>query len=585
MRHGSRACVVTTLHPRNPSDTVVLVHSGMSLTWTDVEPRIRELLDAALTPADVATWLERRDVLEREVGEVYAALSRAKDEDTADADARDAYLRFVRDVAPHLAEAADALDNKLIAVPGYEPPAPLRTWWRNVQDDVAVFHPDNVPLATQEAELAQRFDELMGSVRAEVDGASLTITQARRKLESSDRGLRERAWRAIQAGLEAVRPELDALFIELVRLRHTIARNAGFEDYRAYTWRARHRHEYAPADAEALHASMRAAAVPALRAMHADRRERLGLDALRAWDLDVDPDGAEPLAPFTDVAELEEGLVRMFDALDPALARRFERLRDGWLDLEPRPNKVPGLGYQSYFPRSRSPYVYWSALGTDDDLVTMRHEAGHAFHAMLTDERWPLMLHMANRPEAWELASQALELLTLPYLTRERGGFYDAADARRSTRALLERVIGLWVQTSAIDAIQHWIYLQDPATLTSEAIDEAWVRITSDLGGDVDWSGLGRERAKGWHIIHVFVIPFYYLEYGIAYLGAVQVWRNALRDHAAALSAYQRFLALGGTVPLDEAYAVAGARFAFDEATVRELVAFTTERWRESAPR
>ncbi len=561
-----------------------LVQSGMALTWNDVEPRVRELLDTDLAPADVPAWLERRDALERDVGEAYATLARAKDEDTADTDARDAYLRFVREVSPHLAEAADALDKKLVAVAGYEPPAPLRVWWRNVQDDIEVFHPDNVPLATRESELAQRFDELMGGVRAEVDGESLTLTQARRILESTDRDRRERAWRAMQTGLERVRPDLDALFLELVALRHTIAHNAGFDDYRAYVWRARHRHEYTPDDALALHDSMRAAAVPALRALHDDRRERLGVGTLRPWDLDVDPDGAEPLAPFRDVAELERGLVRMFEALDPGLARRFERLLDGWLDLEARPNKVPGLGYQSYFPRSRSPYVYWSALGTDDDLVTMRHEAGHAFHSMLTDERWPLMLHMANRPESWELASQSLELLTLPYLTRDRGGFYDARDARRSTRSQLERMIGLWVRTSAVDAIQHWIYSQDPDTLTAEAIDEAWVRITSELGGDVDWTGLGRERAKGWHIIHVFVIPFYFLEYGIAYLGAAQVWRNALRDHAAALAAYQHFLALGGTVPLDEAYEAAGARFAFDEATVRELVDFTLARWRESAP-
>ena len=556
----------------------------MALTWNDVEPRVRELLDTDLAPADVPAWLERRDALERDVGEAYATLARAKDEDTADTDARDAYLRFVREVSPHLAEAADALDKKLVAVAGYEPPAPLRVWWRNVQDDIEVFHPDNVPLATRESELAQRFDELMGGVRAEVDGESLTLTQARRILESTDRDRRERAWRAMQTGLERVRPDLDALFLELVALRHTIAHNAGFDDYRAYVWRARHRHEYTPDDALALHDSMRAAAVPALRALHDDRRERLGVGTLRPWDLDVDPDGAEPLAPFRDVAELERGLVRMFEALDPGLARRFERLLDGWLDLEARPNKVPGLGYQSYFPRSRSPYVYWSALGTDDDLVTMRHEAGHAFHSMLTDERWPLMLHMANRPESWELASQSLELLTLPYLTRDRGGFYDARDARRSTRSQLERMIGLWVRTSAVDAIQHWIYSQDPDTLTAEAIDEAWVRITSELGGDVDWTGLGRERAKGWHIIHVFVIPFYFLEYGIAYLGAAQVWRNALRDHAAALAAYQHFLALGGTVPLDEAYEAAGARFAFDEAIVRELVDFTLARWRESAP-
>jgi len=555
----------------------------MSLTWETIEPRVRALLEAELTPADLPAWLEQRDALEREVGEAFAALSRAKDEDTADAAARDAYLRFVREVAPHLSEASFALDRAMLGVAGYEPPTELQVWWRNAHDDVAVFHPDNVPLQTQEAELAQRFDELMGGVRVDLDGETVTLTQARRALEATDRERRERAWRAMQRGLDEVRAELDTLFLELVRLRQRIARTAGFSDYRAYAWRAKHRHEYTPDDALALHASMRAAAVPALQRLNARRREQLGLASLRPWDLSVDPTGAEPLAPFERVDELEAGLVRMFTALDPALAERFERLRNGWLDLEARPNKVPGLGYQSYFPASRSPYIYWSALGTDDDLLTLRHEAGHAFHAQLTGERWPLLAHMANRPESWELASQALELLTLPYLLRERGGFYDEADAARSGRALLERIVDLWVRTSAVDAFQHWVYTQDAETLTSEAIDAAWSELAEAYGAGVDYDGLEHVRAKGWQIIHVFVIPFYFLEYGIAYLGATQVWRNALADHEAAVAAYQRFLSLGGTVPLDQAYEAAGARFAFDEATVRELVAFMLERWEETS--
>ncbi len=549
----------------------------MALTWVDLEPRVRELLDADLDAADVPAWLDERDSLERDAGEAYAALARAKDEDTADEAAREAYLRFVREVAPHLSEAADALDRKLLAVPGYEPPPELRVWWQHVKDDVAVHHPDNIPLATEESELGQRYDELMGSVRVDLDGESLTVTQARQKLEARDRELRERAWRGIQNSLERIRPELDELFMQLLRLRQRIARNAGFADYRDYAWRSLHRHEYRPSDALTLHAAVGASAVPALREVRERRRRRLALDTLRPWDLDADPEGAEPLEPFTHVSELEEGLVRMLKALDPSLGERFERLREGWLDLEARPNKVPGLGYQSYFPRSRSPYIYWSALGTDDDLLTMRHEAGHALHSMLTEERWPLTMHAARRPESWELASQALELLTLKHLEREHGGFYAAADARRSTRAQLERMLELWVRTSAIDAIQHWVYTQDPDSLDVAAIDAAWVRISDELGGGIDWSGLERERSKGWQIIHVYRVPFYFLEYGIAFFGAAQVWRNALSDHEAALAAYRRFLTLGGTVPLDEAYAAAGARFACDEETVRELVSFTME--------
>jgi oligoendopeptidase F len=446
----------------------------MALTWNDVEPRVRELLDADLTPADVPAWLERRDALEREVGEAYATLARAKDEDTANEAARDAYLRFVREVSPHVSEASDALDKKLLGVAGYEPPAALRVWWRNVRDDVAVFHPDNVPLATRESELAQRFDELMGAVRAEVDGESLTLTQARRILESTERERRERAWRAIQAGLERVRPDLDTLFLELVRLRHTIARNAGFDDYRAYAWRARHRHEYTPDDALALHDSMRPQPCPPCAPStttdaSASARPRCGPGT--STSTRTAPSRSRRSATSRSSRPAWCGCSRRSTRRWPAASNACATAGSTWSRA---PTRCPGLGYQSYFPRSRSPYVYWSALGTDDDVVTMRHEAGHAFHSQLTDERWPLLAHMANRPEAWELASQSLELLTLPYLERERGGFYDARDARRSTRVLLERMIGLWVRTSAVDAIQHWIYTQDPDTLTAEAIDEAW---------------------------------------------------------------------------------------------------------------
>jgi oligoendopeptidase F len=546
----------------------------MTITWDELEPRVAALLEADIAADGVDAWLRKRDDLERDVGEAYAGLNRAKDEDTADEDAKAAYLAFVRDVLPHLSAADQKLDEKLHGVPDYDPPDHLRVAWLDLADRMAVFDPANIPLETEVEELQQRYGEASGSVRVALDGETLTVTQARAKLIESDRDLRERAWRALEAGLERVRPELDEIFLELVRLRARMARNAGYHDYREMTWRARHRREYTPEDALTLHASVAAEVVPSLKRLTERRRERLCIDSVRPWDTVVDPDGEEPLRPFADVAELEAGLQRMFDTIDPQLGAWFGRLRGGWMDLEPRPNKVPGLGYQSYFPRSRSPYIYMSAIGVDDDLVTMRHEAGHAFHSMATEERWPLLAHTPNRPELNELASEAMELLTLPYLTRERGGFYDAAEAKRSRRAQLERIIALWNRTCAVDAIQHWIYTQDAETLTAEVIDAAWLEITDRFATGVDWSGLERARAKGWHIIHLFQFPFYFLEYGLAYLGAVQVWRNARDDHAAALAAYKRALALGGTVPLDGAFEAAGARFAFDRDTVRELTTF-----------
>jgi oligoendopeptidase F len=546
----------------------------MTMTWDDLEPRVAALLDADLDAGSLPAWWIERDEFERDVGEEYARLMRAKDEDTADEEAKEAFLDFVRKVLPNLSAADHELDEKAVAVPGYTPPDDLRVAWLDLQDSMAVFHPANIPLEMEAEELLQRYGEVTGSARVEVDGETLTVTQAYAKLIERDRDLRERVWRALDATHERSRDELDDIFLKLVRLRGRMAANAGFPDYRTMAWRQLHRREYTPENALTLHASIAAEVVPQHRALIEDRRQRLGLDRVRPWDTAVDPYGEEPLRPFKDIGELEDGLQRMFDAIDPELGTWFGRLRGGWMDIEPRPNKVPGLGYQNYFPRSRSPYIYMSAVGTDDDVVTMRHEAGHAFHSIATAERWPLLAHAANRPELNELASEAMELLTLPYLTRERGGFYDRDEATRSRRALLERIIVLWSRTSAVDAIQHWIYTQDPETLTADAIDEEWLRITEDFDSGVDWSGLERSRSKGWHIIHLFHFPFYFLEYGLAYLGAVQIWRNARDDHAGALAAYKRCLALGRTVPLDRAFEAAGARFAFDRDTVRELTEF-----------
>jgi oligoendopeptidase F len=541
------------------------------LTWDALEPRLSELVDRPLDAAGVPTFLLDVDAVQREVGETYAALMRAKDEDTADEGAKSAFLAFVQEVLPRLEPISDRLNRKLLEVPDYRPPAALARAWADLRDQVELYRDANVPLQSEEATLQQRYGEIAGRTRVEIDGQELTVAAAIALLEEPDRAVRERAYRAIEAAKEAHRGDLDALYLDFARLREKLARNADHPDYRSYAWRSLHRHEYTPEDALALHEAVAEELVPRLRAQRERRRARLGVPTLRPWDLQADPDGRPPLRPFQDVDELAAGLQRMFRSMDPDLGADFELLLDGWMDLEPRPNKVPGLGYQLYFPVSRRPYVYWSAAGTDEDLVTMRHEAGHAFHSIATERAWPLLLHTATRAEVHELASQALELLSLPFLDRDRGGFYDADQAARSQAMLLDRVFGLLVSVCQVDAIQHWIYDRPAADLTIEGIDAAWLALQERFDTGVDWSGLERARTKGWQVIHVFQFPFYYLEYGLAYLGALQLWERALIDPEAALAGYKRMLALGGTRPIDELYAAAGIEFRFDRATVARL--------------
>ena len=264
--------------------------------------------------------------------------------------------------------------------------------------------------------------------------------------------------------------------------------------------------------------------------------------------------------------------MRIFNRLDPELAEQFSSLRGGWLDLETREGKVPGLGYQSFFPKSKKPYVYHSVNKTHGDVTVLVHEAGHAFHSLASVGRNDLVWNFYPGMEFAEVASQTVELLTLPYLSRDEGGFYNDEDAARARREGLERVLMLLPYLAKSDAFQHWVYTEAPEDVSIEQLDAKWLELSERFDPGVDWSGLARERAKGWHYFHIFAVPFYMLEYAFAWLGAIQIWRSALEDPRAALRKYRAALALGGTRPLPELFETAGARFAFDRETVGKLM-------------
>lgn len=537
--------------------------------------RAEALLALEVNAAGMPDLLNQNDELQRDVYETYARLSRAKDENTADEQAAAAYLEFVTGVMPAMQMLGDRMARKILAVEGYEPPAELQNAWADMREDVELFREESVPLLTRLDELGQRYDQITGSLVIEVDGESLTYEAAAAKLEDPDRALRERVFLAIDEAREAQRAQLDELFSEMLGTRHQIALNAGLSDYREYAWRMFHRRDYSPDHSLKMHEAVAEVVVPRLREVYERRKRIMGLDTLRPYDTRPDVRGREPLRPFGNVAELEEGLARLFRAVGPEVGDGYDRLRDGWMDLEARPGKVPGLGYQSYFARTKMPYIYMSAVGTDDDLLTMRHEMGHALHTLKSQERWPLVWQMSSRAEMNELASQALEFLSLPYLERSKGGFYDEEGARRSRASLLVRALELLVWSCRLDAIQHWIYthpgLRDGTGPTPADIDAQWLAIAERFDVGVNYGGLERGLRRGWQYFHLFQIPFYYLEYAIAYLGALQVWERSRADQAGALADYLEALSLGGTKPLDELYRVAGISFNFDRAMVARV--------------
>ena len=540
--------------------------------WNTVAPHFDALASEQVTAETVGDWLTRWSELEKIVGEAGAAAGRAKSEDTTDTNAEAAYLNFVQKIVPQWTVAAQALKTKLLNVPSYTPLPEHQQFLRRLRNDADLFREANVPIQAQLQTLANDYDKLTGPMTVTLGGEELTLPQAEQQGLDTDRAVREEAWRAVQNRWLESRGALDSLYLQMLPLRRQLAENAGLSDYRAYMWRALRRFDYTPQDSLAFGAAIEAEVVPLARKILDTRRQTLGVDTLRPWDLNVDPAGHPPLRPFADVAELESGTARIFAQVDPDLGRDFEKLRHGFLDLDSRKGKAPG-GYCAFFPKTGLPYIFMNAVGTESDIRTLLHEGGHAFHGLASSAAQPLLWNRGAPMEFNEVASMAMELLALPYLDKANGGFYAPEDAARARREQLEKIVLFLPYMAVVDGFQHWVYAEAPKNVTAADMDAQWGALWTRFMGGVDWSGLDAQRVSGWHRkLHIFTVPFYYVEYGLAQLGALQVWRNALSNQADAVKQYRSALALGNTRPLPELYAAAGARLAFDRATVGELV-------------
>ena len=541
------------------------------LDWNTVAPHFDALASEELTAEGVGDWLLRWSELEKALGEAGSVAGRSKSEDTTDAAAEEAYLHFVQQIVPAWSMAAQALKTKLLGVPGYEPIPEHQQFFRRLRSDAALFRAENVPLQAQLQTLANEYDKRTGAMTVTLQGRQMTLPEAEGLWQDPDRSVRETAWRAVMGCWGEARTDLDALFLQQLPLRRKLAENAGLLDYRAYMWRAMRRFDYTPEDNKVFHSAVETEIVPLATRLMEARRQKLGVEVLRPWDLLVDPEGRSPLKPFADVDALESGTARIFGRVDPELGRDFEKLRHGFLDLGSRPGKAPG-GYCSFFPKTGLPYIFMNAVGTEGDVRTLLHEGGHAFHGLASSAAQPLLWNRGAPMEFSEVASMAMELLAMPYLAEDAGGFYSEGDAVRARREQLERIVLFLPYMAVVDGFQHWVYTEAPENVTAADLDTQWGHLWDRFLGGTDWSGLEAERVSGWHRkLHIFTVPFYYVEYGLAQIGALQVWRNALTDQAEAVRRYRAALALGNTVTLPELYAATGAKLAFDSQTIRGL--------------
>ncbi|MCU0626582.1 MAG: M3 family metallopeptidase [Gemmatimonadaceae bacterium] len=424
-------------------------------TWPDIAAHYDALEAAAPTAESARAWLADWSRLEELVSEAGALAMTTYTGNTADAAAEARYLRFVTEIQPQ-AEARQVALARLLLATGIDD-ASLAQLLREFRGTVAIFREANIARQSQVEELSAAYQKLTGGLSVEWDATTrLTIPQLLPYLEREEREVRERAFRLGAEAYLSRRDELADLFDRMYALRQAIAHEAGFPDYQAYAFAAKHRHDYTPDDVARFHDAVAEVVVPAMARVHAARRAQLGLDTLRPWDLAVDPDGLPPLRPFADARDFTAASARIFHALDRDLGGFFDDMaRDGLLDLESRPGKAPG-GYCTTFAVRKQPYIFMNAVGVSDDVTTLLHEAGHCFHAYLASHQ-PVVWQRGTGSEAAELASMSMELLAAPLLAAPTG-FYSDDEARRARIAHLEDVLSALPHIASVDAFQRWIY-------------------------------------------------------------------------------------------------------------------------------
>ena len=537
--------------------------------WSQLEPLYQKLLDRTLKCANCLEGLILdRSELDAAAAEAEANLYIAMTCHTDDADIKARFLKFVEEVDPNLKRVGFDLDRKIVESPHASALDQARygTLLRSLKQEVKLFRAENVPLQTEVTKLDQQYSEINGAMTVQFDGTERTLPQMARFLEETDRARREASWRVVaERRLQDV-TRIDAIYDEMLQLRAKMAANAGYPNFRDFQHDRLQRVDYTPAHCAAFHEAVEKTCVPLARRMQERRAKALGLTALRPWDLKVDVKGRSPLRPFEGADQMVERTSKVYHRMDSELARMFDSMRGGGcLDLDSRKGKAPG-GYQYQRQLSRVPFIFMNAAGMHRDLTTMVHEAGHAFHSLLSKDD-PILAYRGSPMEFAEVASMSQELLTLPYLEE----FFSTADAERARRELLEGVISMLPWIAQIDAFQHWVYL-NPGHSSAERT-KAWLDLDARFGGSLDWSGIEGSRAHMWQRqLHLFGMPFYYIEYGIAQLGSLQLWLASKKSEKDALAAYKRALTLGGSKPLPELFAAAGLRFDFGPATVQSLM-------------
>jgi oligoendopeptidase F len=546
----------------------------------DLKPFFSDLTKAVLDDVEkLKAWLLKRSELDGFLSENLAKRYIRMTCNTADEQASASYLYFVEKIQPEVSKWSNELDKLLVASPARKElsDGAYAIYFRTVENQVKLFREENVPLMAELQSLAQQYAAIMGDLSITWEGKEMTLQQAAKMLQNNNRELRRSIFSLIQERRLAEKEKLEDIFDKMLRLRHKVALNAGFENFRDFMFSYLGRFDYTVQDCRNFHASVRDFIVPITAELDQKRKTALQLDALEPFDLEVDTLGKEPLKPFQNGEELLAKTLNCFSALDPYFSNCIQTMnRFGLLDLDSRKGKAPG-GYNYPLTESNMPFIFMNSVGTLRDLVTMVHEGGHAVHSFLTAN-----LHLnefKNFPsEVAELASMSMELMSMSHWDSY---FSSPDELKRAKEEHLEDVLKTLPWVATIDSFQHWLYTNPQHTREERTAE--WRKIYQSFsGGVVDWSNWEESMNYLWHKqLHIFEVPFYYIEYGFAQLGAIAVWRNFLSNKKEGIEAYKAGLSLGYTKSIAEIYRAAGISFDFSASNIQTLAGFVSERLKE----
>jgi oligoendopeptidase F len=543
-------------------------------SWEKIKIYFENLLSREIkSEDDLVKWLSDRSELDAVLEEDSAWRYIRMTIDTRDSLLSESYTFFVTKIEPEIAPYEDKLNKKLLDCSFFhtlnEHPD-YQIYFRSIKTALELFREKNIPIEAELSEKSQQFGVVSAAQTIEYKGESITMQRASSLLKETDESIRKSVFQKMSERRKQDISKLNELYAELIGLRHELSVNAGFNNYRDYKFQSLNRFDYTKEDCFAFHNSIRTHIVPLVKKIQEKKLSILGKDKFRPWDLDVDPEGKLPLKPFEKGAELLAGSIRIFDKIDPYFGSCLKTMDEtGYLDLESKEGKAPG-GYNYPLYEIGVPFIFMNAVGTQHDLVTMVHEGGHAVHSFLSRDL--KLTGFKNLPsEVAELASMSMELLTMEHWDE----FYvEQDDLKRAKKEQLESILKILPWIAQIDEFQHWVY--EHPSHTHQERTEKWISLSTSYGtGLTDWSGFEEVQANSWQRqLHLFEVPFYYIEYGIAQLGALGIWKNSLNDKEKAINNYKKALALGYTRSIPEIYKEAGIRFDFSDEYLKDLAGF-----------